>query len=87
MTLSLPLEYPRNPFKFGSGNYLTYERLIYGGPATGLELSKYSLSHTRRISDLKEKLPQFGWTVDSKKISKDPVIYEYFLKKIERRAA
>lgn len=86
MTFTLPLDYPRNPFKFGSGNYLTYERLTYG-PATGLELSKYSLSHSRRLSDLREKLIPMGWTVDNKRISNDPVIYEYFLIRIKEEAA
>jgi hypothetical protein len=86
MTFSLPLDYPRNPFRYGSGNYLTYERLSIG-PATGLELSKFSLSHTRRLSDLKERLRPLGWTIENKRVCNDPVIYEYWLAKIKKEAA
>lgn len=74
--------YPKNPFKWGSQNYRVYELLTYG-PATGLDLNKLGiLSHTRRVSDLREHLEPLGWTVRATMIAASPRIYEY---RIERR--
>jgi hypothetical protein len=74
--------YPRNAFGFGTQNYRVYELLTYG-PVTGLDINKLGiLSHTRRISDLREYLHPLGWTVKSEMIRHRPVIYEYRIERL-----
>ena len=69
--------YPKNPFFFGSQNYEVYN-LLLTGPQTGRDIQRLGiLSHSRRISDLREALEPLGWTVKSKLVNGNPRIYEY----------
>jgi len=71
---------PGELFKFGSQQYQIYEKLISGG-ATSVEIQRLGcLSHTRRISDIREKLRPF--LLDVKAERKQGSIYFYRLKGI-----
>jgi hypothetical protein len=51
---------PGELFKFGSQNYQLYEALLERGSVTNVAMRDlFILSHTRRISDLREKLKPY----------------------------
>jgi len=58
--------YPPIPAKFGSMTYQIYD-LLKQGPATTKQIAALGgRTHSRRISDLRDKLKPLGWTVESK---------------------
>lgn len=64
-----PAPKPAELFKYGSQLYLIYEKMLSGG-ITSPEIRDISgsLSHTRRISDIREKLHPYGWDVEAKRL-------------------
>ena len=75
-----PVPKPGELFKYGSQQYRIYEKLISGG-ATSVEIQEIGcLSHTRRISDIREKLKPF--LLDVKAERKHGSVYFYHLKGI-----
>jgi hypothetical protein len=60
---------PGELFKHGTQLYQIYEKLLSGG-ITSPEIRNISgsLSHTRRISDIRTKLHPRGWDVESKRL-------------------
>jgi hypothetical protein len=76
-TLNLnPPPKPNELFKPDSQNYKIYEELLQGG-ITNVEISKkYVLSHTRRISDIREKLKPYLLNVKAERITKGTFLYK-----------
>ena len=59
---------PGELFKYGSQQYKLYEMLLSGG-ATSAEIQERigCLSHTRRISDIREKLKPYLINIEAKR--------------------
>jgi hypothetical protein len=75
-----PPPMPGELFKYGSQQYRIYEKLVSGG-ATSVEIQEIGcLSHTRRISDIREKLKPY--LLDVKAERKQGSVYFYHLKGI-----
>lgn len=74
-----PLPKPGQLFDYGTQNYIIYD-LLYRGGADAVEITKVSgsLTHSRRISDIREVLAPHGFTVMSKRLS-GKRIYFYWL--------
>ncbi|PKN20916.1 MAG: hypothetical protein CVU71_03815 [Deltaproteobacteria bacterium HGW-Deltaproteobacteria-6] len=80
-----PLPRPGSFFRWGSQNYQVYERLLAGG-ITSAEMHKLNfLSHTKRISDVREKLNPLGYDVVCEVFSGKVNVWK--IKKMEREAA
>lgn len=77
-TLQFKLPRPGELFKYGSQNYQLYEALYRHGRITNVAIRDlYIMSHTRRISDVREKLKPFCMD-----IKKEPVgagVYSYYI--------
>ncbi len=73
---------PDELFAYGTDLYQMYELLYHGG-MTSLEAQKISMTHTRRISDIRIKLASRNWTVNKHKITGQKI----FLYKLEQFAA
>lgn len=72
-------------FRYGSQNYQVYERLLAGG-ITSAEMQKLNIMcHTKRISDVREKLNPFGYDVVCEVFSGKVNVWK--IKKLERIAA
>jgi hypothetical protein len=70
-----PPPQPHELFKPDSQNYKIYEELLNGG-ISNIDISKkYVLSHTRRISDIREKLKPYLMDVKAERITKGTFFY------------
>lgn len=74
-----PPEPGKLKFEFGSQNRTIYELLYHGG-ANAAEITKASgsLTHSRRISDIREALKPHGFTVMSRRMD-GKRIYFYWI--------
>lgn len=80
-----PAPRPGELFKYGSQQYKVYEGLLAGG-ITSVEIQKMNiLSHTRRISDIREKLKPYLMDVEA--VRQSGRIYLYKLKGVKAEAA
>lgn len=80
-----PAPRPGELFKYGSQQYKVYEGLLAGG-ITSVEIQKMNiLSHTRRISDIREKLKPYLMDVEA--VRQSGRIYLYKLKGAKAEAA
>jgi hypothetical protein len=77
-----PLPKPEGLFDYGTQNRTIY-KLLYHGGANAVEIAKASgsLTHSRRISDIREALAPSGWTVMSKRLT-GKRIYFYWLAEV-----
>jgi hypothetical protein len=79
LNLTYPL--PSDLFKRGSQNYRLYERML-AAPITNEEIADkeglHIRSHTRRISDLREKLKPRSFDVKAERVS-NTGLYSYRL--------
>ncbi|MCE5211879.1 MAG: hypothetical protein LLG40_10030 [Deltaproteobacteria bacterium] len=73
---------PGELFDFQTQNYKIYDLLYHGG-ADAIEVTKASgsLTHSCRISDIREALAPHGWTVMSKRLQ-GKRIYFYWLAEV-----
>ena len=73
---------PGQLFEYDTQLYKIYELLYHGG-ADAIEITKTSgsLTHSRRISDIRETLAPHGYTVMSKRLPSKR-IYFYWLAEI-----
>ena len=70
---------PGELFDFQTQNYKIYDLLYHGGAdAVGITKTSGSMTHSRRISDIREALAPHGWTVMSKRLP-GKRIYFYWL--------
>lgn len=87
MQTSLNFTYPapEELFKYGSQQRQIYEALMAGG-ITSVEIQKMGiLSHTRRISDIREKLKPY--LLDVEAVRQVGRVYLYKIKGIKKQAA
>jgi hypothetical protein len=80
-----PLPAPGELFTYGTELYQMYDLLYHGG-MTSAEAQKLSMTHTRRISDIREKLAPYGWTAVKHRIPGQK-IFQYKLEKLETQQA
>jgi len=67
---------PGELFRFGSQQYKIYEKLISGG-ITNVEIQELGcLSHTRRVSDIREKIRPHLLDVKAERIRDGLFIYK-----------
>jgi|LSQX01.2.fsa_nt_gb hypothetical protein len=71
-----PAPKPGELFKWGSQQYKVYEGLLAGG-LTSAEIQRMGiLSHTRRISDIREKLKPYLIDVEAVRVSGRTYLYK-----------
>ena len=76
--LRFNLPRPAELFSYGSQNYRLYEALYESGRITNVAIRDlYILSHTRRISDLREKLKPYCLNI--KKEAVGGGVFSYYL--------
>jgi len=72
-------------FRYGSQNYRIYEKLLAGGITSDEMRRDCILSHTKRISDIRERLLVLGYDVVCQEFHGKVNIWK--IKKLERIAA
>lgn len=78
LRFTTPRPRPGELFQYGTQNYRLYEALYESGRITNVAIRDlYILSHTRRISDIREKLKPY--CLDVKKEPVGAGVYAYYL--------
>lgn len=72
-------------FRYNSQNYRIYEKLLAGGITSAEMRRDFIMSHTKRISDIRERLIVFGYDVECQEFHGNINIWK--IRKMELKAA